>query len=198
MSNEHIIRTVGDNINAMIEAGTLAPELQTKKFREMCSEFAVDAYDTYHERLPGIKETSRRASMIAKVRGFIFNVYGRRGHLPAEFSYRAFNRIVQSSAADVMKERLVALAPRYNAKTRELDIHIASNVHDENLDEMPLEILYDPKAHAHVVDTLQDTTFKFRVPMVTGLGISPNNWAEAAGKEVYRDDAGKFIAGRLK
>jgi DNA polymerase-1 len=198
MANEHIIKLVSEQLQIAIESGKLDPTLKTKKFKEMCASFAEDAYESYHERLPGIKETSRRATMMCKLRGFIFNAYGRRGYIPAKYSYKAFNRIIQSCAADIMKERIVALSPRYNSESRNWNLFISSNVHDENLDEVPLEVLYDEKLHKFIVDTLQTTTMKFRVPIITSLGLSSKNWAEASGKAVIKDADGQFIGGRLK
>lgn len=198
MCNELIIRQVGARILQMVEAGTLDPALQEKKFRDLCTEYAHSAYERYHEQLPGIKETSYLVGMTCKVRGFIFNAYGRRGYIPTEYSYKSFNRLIQSCAADIMKERMVAIAPRYSKESREWNLFISSNVHDENLSEVALEFLREPKLHEYVTSTLENTSVKFRVPIKTGLGISPNNWAEASGKATIRNKQGDILAGRIK
>ena len=75
---------------------------------------------------------------------------------------------------------------------------MAANVHDENLSENPLEVLYDPKLHEFICSTLEATTVKFRVPILTGLGLSPNNWSEAAGDDTIRAEDGTFIVGKLR
>lgn len=200
MSNEHIIEMMGEQVNAMVDAGKLDPQLRLLKFEELCRNHAEKSYDAYHFTLPEIKKTSYAAIDVASMRGFVFNVYGRRRYLPGKASYKAFNSIIQSCAADVMKERMVAFSPRWNVETRNWGIRIAANVHDEVLSCVPLEVLRDPKLHSFVCDTLENTNIKFRVPILTGLGLSSINWSEAAGDEsviggVFCKDV---IAGKLR
>jgi len=198
MANPVIIDIVTKRVDALVESGQLEEKYKLKKFREMCATFANDAYEKYHETLPGIKDTSNRAARMCKLRGFVFNAYKRRGYIPSDFAYRSFNRIIQSTAADIMKERIVAVAPRYNKTTKDWGVFESGNVHDENLTEAPLDVLYDENLHKHLVSTLESPKKQFRVPIVTSLGVSPNNWAEAAGKAIIRDSEGNFIAGKLK
>jgi len=198
MSNEHIIKLMGEKVNAMIDAGRLDPKLRLKKFEELCRNHAVNSYDKYHSTLPEIKLTSSAAIDVAAVRGFIFNAYGRRRYLPGRASYKAFNSLIQSCAADIVKERMVALSPRYNSESRKWGLKMRANVHDEVLSGVPLEVLYESKLHDYVCEMLETTTVKFRVPIYTGLGLSPNNWSEAAGDETIKTEDGKHIAGKLK
>jgi DNA polymerase-1 len=198
MANEHIIEMMGERVNQMIEAGQLDPQLRLVKFKELCKAHAESSYDSYHNTLPEIRETSRRAIDTAAMRGFIFNLYGRRRYLPGRASYKAFNSLIQSCAADIMKERMVATSPRWNSESRSWGIHLRANVHDELLTGVPLEVLYDPKLHSFLCDTLENTDIKFKVPILTGLGISPNNWSEAAGDEIIQTEDEKFIAGKIR
>ena len=181
MSNEHIIEQMGSKVNELVDAGKLDPNLRLIKFEELCRDHAEQSYEAYHTTLPEIKKTSYRAIDKASMRGFVFNAYGRRRYLPGKASYKAFNSIIQSCAADLMKERMIAFSPRWNSETRKWGIRIAANVHDEVLSCVPLEHLRDPRLHKFICDTLENTTIKFRVPILTGLGISSTNWSEAAG-----------------
>jgi len=197
-SNEHIIEVIGQKVNELINAGLLDPKLRLEKFKELCKEHAEKSYDEYHETLPEIRETSRRTIEVAKSRGFIFNAYGFRRYLPGKSSYKAFNSLIQSCAAYIMKERMVAISPRYNSESQKWGIKLRANVHDELLSGVVLENLYDPNLQKYICDTLENTTIKFRVPILFGLGLSPNNWSEAAGKEAITTPDGKFIAGRIR
>ncbi|KKN09324.1 hypothetical protein LCGC14_1047730 [marine sediment metagenome] len=105
--------------------------------------------------------------------------------------------IVHNTSADIIKERMVALAPRYNSDTRRMGISPRANVHDELLSGVPLESLHDLKVQNYMCDMLEDTSTKFRVPIRVGLGISAKNWSEAAGDETTYDADGKPIAGKI-
>jgi len=198
MSDKHVIKIIGEKVNKLIEDGRLDSELRLNKFKELCKEHAEKSYDKYHYTFPEIRETSRRTIEVAKLRGFIFNAYGFRRYLPGKASYKAFNSLIQSCAAYIIKERMVAISPRYNSDSRKWGIKLRANVHDELLNGVPLENLYDPNLHKYILDTLENTTIKFRVPILFGLGLSPNNWSEAAGKEIITAPDGKFIAGKIR
>ena len=196
--NEDIMQEMGDKVNEMIKLGVLNPTLRVAKFKEMCREHAINSYNIYHEKWPEIQQTSRQAANVAKIRGFIFNAYGRRRYLPGDAARVAFNTIMQSSAADVMKERMVAISPRYNSESKNWGIKPRANVHDELLNGVPIEELYNPNLHNYICNILETTTIKFRVPILVGLGISPNNWSEAASDNKIQDVAGNFIAGKIR
>jgi len=197
-SDEDIIKTIGQQVNQLIEENKLDPKFRVEKFNELCKEHAESAYEEYHEKMPEIRKTSRQATKVAAIRGFIFNSHGRRRYLPGAASYKAFNSIIQSDAADIMKERLVAISPRYNSESQNWEVKPTANVHDETLNKVPLEELYNPNLHKFICDTLENTNVKYRVPILTGLGVSPNNWAEAAGDEVIKNEKDEFIAGKIR
>ena len=116
--------------------------------------------------------------MIAR-RGFVFNAYGRRRHLPSKLKYRAFNAIIQSCASDVMKDRMVAIAPRYNKWIRDLGMNFFALVHDEAADQAPLEICEDPIIQKKITEMFEETSIPFRVPMIMEHGFSGDNWGDA-------------------
>lgn len=148
-------------------------------FKHFCSLRALDVYTEYHERLPGIKTTSDKASDMIARRGFVFNAYGRRRHLPSKLKYRAFNAIIQSCASDVMKDRMVAIAPRYNKWIRDLGMNFFALVHDEAADQAPLEICEDPIIQKKITEMFEETSIPFRVPMIMEHGFSGDNWGDA-------------------
>ena len=198
ITNEDIMTEMGDVVNKLVEQGLLDPNLRVKKFQELCRNRAVSSYEAYHEKMPEIQITSRKAADVASVRGFVFTGYGRRRYLPGKACRKAFNSIMQGTDADIMKERMVALSPRYNSDSKQWGLKIRANVHDELLNGVVLENLYDPKLHTYIYELLEDTTVKFRVPILVGLGLSPNNWREAAGDKIITNEAGKFIAGKVR
>ena len=180
IANPDVVKEISKQINKMLESGELDLDNRDKVFIQMCKSHAKGAYHTYHEKIPGLRDTSRRAMNACKLRGYIFNAYGRRRHLPAKACYKAFNSLIQSCAMDLMKERMVALAPRFNKKIRDWDIRLAANVHDELLFESPLDLLEDPEVNAYIKEMLETPSIKFRIPIYIDLGTSAVSWADAA------------------
>lgn len=198
MASRTIIQNVGQIVNELIEKGEVPASRRTILLEELCRERASRVYEIYHERLPGIKRTSRLAAKTAKNRGFVFNAYGRRRHLPLKACYKAFNTIVQGSAMDIMKERMVALSPRFNKRTRDMGIRLGGNVHDEVFGMMPVEEMMNPEYHQHILGILEHPSVEFRVPIRADLGVSPNNWSEAADSKLQVTDAnGCVLYGRV-
>jgi DNA polymerase-1 len=198
MSNDHIIEMMTAKVAELIASNKLENNLRKEKLVELCRNHAEYCWNKYHDRFPEIKTTSDAAKNTAAVRGFVFNAYGRRRYLPGRVARKAFNSIIQSCAADIMKERMVAISPRFNSESKKWGIKLAANVHDELLSRVPLEVLYESKLHNYICNMLETTTINFKVPILTGLGISPNNWAEAAGDKVIKTADGKFIAGKIR
>jgi DNA polymerase-1 len=196
MANPDIMAVVGEEVNAMVERGDIQDTQRRFMFEELCRVRAAEVYQQYHEHIPGVKITARNAANAAKKRGFVFNAYGRRRYLPTKACYKAFNSIVQGCAMDLMKERMVELSPRYNQTSRDWGLSLAGNVHDEVFSQVPLEHLREPALHDYICTTLETPAIPFRVPIVTGLGISERNWAEAAGDDTTGE--GDTIAGSLR
>lgn len=195
-NNPDIIEEVSKKVEEFILAGKLEHSETRETFERLCKEHASKCYFAYHEKIPGIKATARRAASTCKYRGYVFNAYGRRRYLPEKASYRAFNTIIQGCAMDIMKEGMIKLSPRYNKKSKNYGIRLAVNVHDDCTTEVPLQELLNPELHSYIRNILENPSIKFRVPILTGLGISPNNWGEAAG-DTIKDNSGVIVAGRI-
>lgn len=196
-SDEDIIFEVGQEINAMVERAEITPAQRHEVFVEMCVRKADTVYNTYHETFPTLKSTAREATAACKRRGYVFNAYGRQRHIAMERAHIAFNTVIQGGAMDLIKEAMVRLAYRYNQKMRDWDIHLLANVHDELLFDAPIELMLNSEVHEYITTQMELTTVPFLVPIKTGLGVSPNNWAEAGGKAQVKDTQGNILAGRI-
>ena len=138
---------------------------------------AAKIYRDYHERLPGIKVLSDQAAMSCKKRGYVYNAFGRRRHLPTRASHKAFNSVVQGCAMDYVKDRMVALSPRYNDRIKAEGIRMAANVHDD----ITFCGQFSPEIKEYITETLEYQAIPFRVPFTWDSGFSNVNWAEASG-----------------
>lgn len=196
MGNPDVIAAVAIQINEMVKEGRLEESQRATEFKVLCKELAENLYNIYHEKLPGIKATSRRASDVVKARGYVFNGYGRRRYLDAKFCYKGFNSIVQSFAADIMKDTTVKLAPRYNKTIRDYGINIFGLIHDDNSMMAPTEVVHDPIVQRLVKGVLEDSTIKISVPIVMDMGFSDRNWAEASADDPVVVN-GKVVGGPI-
>lgn len=157
----------------------LGDGMTPQQFQAACRIRAEQVYEQYHEALPGLRPTTKSATANCLSRGYVFTAYGRRCHLPEKAAHIAFNRVVQGTAADLMKERTVALSPRYNDWMRSMGIKLAASVHDETKFKGEKEMMRDPRVVAKIVTTLEDTRVKFRVPIRAGAGWSDQTWEKA-------------------
>jgi endogenous inhibitor of DNA gyrase (YacG/DUF329 family) len=181
-SNMDLVGNMSTRVDELITEGKILDSQRQEAFALLCTQRGEQVYNQYHDALPTLRTTSNRAAKNLELRGYVFNVYGRQRHLPVKASYRAFNTIMQSCAADAMKERTVAVAPRYNSWTREHGIILTASVHDETLTNTPREVAQDVTVLRTFAEMLEDTAVKFRVPMRTSCGRSSNNWADAGKK----------------
>lgn len=143
-------------------------------FDVYCRRRANEVYQNYHAALPEIKTTSKRAQFTCLRRGYVFNLAGRRRHLPQKAAHKAFNTLNQSSAADIMKERLVAVQPVLD----EMGGRLVSVVHDEALFCMPRDT--PPAAVARLQEAMEENVFGLRVPIYIGCGVTTENWSVAS------------------
>ena len=176
MRNEDIAREIEAKV------ATLSAEREVDRaalHEELCRQRADEVWSTYHNRLPGIRATSQQAQELCKLRGWVRNPYGRRRHLPPKASHKAFNSYVQGTAGDVAKDRMVAIAPRFCARSRELGVKLAANKHDELLLSGPREVMFDARIQAEYGGVLQDTKVHFRVPIVWDYKASDKSWRDA-------------------
>ncbi len=146
-------------------------------FNALCFKKAESVFDEWHATLPGLRRASRAASGKILHRGYVYNAYGRHLKMPNEVAYRAFNSIIQSSAADLLKERTVATAPRFNLFLKENGIRQVASVHDDTVFEIPTEICDDPRFVEHIIETLESPKITFRVPIIVTPKKSPVSWA---------------------
>jgi DNA polymerase I-like protein with 3'-5' exonuclease and polymerase domains len=182
-NNPSVMKEVGEIVAKKVAAGEVPVGESDREYRRLCAERSDEIYQTYHDRLPGLKTTAAGASKAARRRGYVFNAYKRRRHLPRHRAHTAFNAVVQGCAMDIIKERMIALSPRFNRKMREWGIRIVANVHDEILFAGPIAIMRDPKVHAYILEMLETPNVAFRIPITWDAGYSEKDWYEAAKEE---------------
>ena len=135
-------------------------------------DYAYEIINIYHSRAPYVKATIQSVEKVAKQRGYIKTFLKRRSHLvdPSK-AYTMYCRLVQGSAADLMK---TAMLKAYKAGLFDiLAPHIT--VHDE----LDLSI---PKTKVGIdafreLQHVMETCLTLRVPVRAEAEIGPN-WAD--------------------
>ncbi len=187
-----VVSAIKDSVDQLVASGQLTHEGRDRAFKALARQKGEAIYDTYHETFPNIRSTSRHACNVAKQRGYVRNIRGRRRQLPAEHAHKAFNTLNQSSAADIIKERMVEVA----RCLRGTGIQLVTQVHDELVFVGPTEILNDPRTSRDIVAILEDVQC-LRVPVRFNYGVSDTHWKAAASQEKKISLEDIKLAGRL-
>lgn len=136
-------------------------------------EEAEDFMNTYHANAPYVKATRKAVAAVCSRRGYIFTLLGRKARIHSSRKLHSmFNRLIQGSAADVMKKAMVNSyeAGLYNV----LKPHLT--VHDE------LDVSYKDNSEGR--DALRElvhimeTCVELSVPLLVDCHVG-KNWAEA-------------------
>lgn len=143
--------------------------------------FTKETYNNYHARLPVIRDTMQIVQEISKIQGYIMTIGGRYQHKPKpmwdpvtgkvnDFIYKMLNKLIQGSAADILKFAL--LTALESGVFDVLPFHIT--VHDENVVSIPYnkEGTDAAKELKHIMDmSFHD---KLKVPMKAAAEVGPN------------------------
>ena len=129
-------------------------------------------YEMYHKKVPFVKETSGRVGQKAKSVGYIRTLLGRRARLASpDKAYVMFNRLIQGSAADLMKK---AMSDAYKAGVFNV-LYPHLTVHDE-LDVSKPKTKEGDEA-AKELKHIMETCVKLRVPIIASCECGPS-WGE--------------------
>lgn len=157
--------------------------------------FTKETYNNYHARLPVIRDTMAWCENLAKVQGYVDTMGGRRQHKPKpmydpstgkinDFIYKMLNKLIQGSAADILKHAL------YTAmKAGVFDVltfHIT--VHDENVTSIPFN--KEGTEAAVELQNIMNNSFKDQllVPMKACAEVGPNwgYWSDDIWEEMKK------------
>lgn len=184
---EEVIDEVNEEVNNILDAYG-GSHLLEKVYHHVAddranlfqTQFALKAekiYNNYHNAQPELKRTLWAAGNVAKSRGYVRTIMNRRSYIPADLSYKAFNAVIQGSAADIFKERLVQYAPRYNKTIKDLGIKPFAIVHDDIVSQVPADIERRPYVE-YTTKILQNIPFELAVPIIVNREKHLMNWGD--------------------
>ena len=141
---------------------------------------AAEYIDTYFIRYPGVKEFMESTKKIARDKGYVETLFGRRLYLPEILGGNAIRRRaaeraainapVQGTAADIMKKAMIKVQTELN-KTR-LDAKMILQVHDEIILEVKEK---NCEAVSKLLEKNMSGATNLKVPLEIKLGVG-NNW----------------------
>lgn len=135
---------------------------------------AMAVFDRYHAAIPGVKTMLENATSVAKSRGHVRTVMGRRIRFPGgQFTHKAGGLIFQGTAADALKLKICEVHEYLEAENN--GSRLMLNVHDEFDSSVPPGDTKTMEEISRIVTTF-DKEIKFRVPIRTEQGVGPNWW----------------------
>lgn len=134
--------------------------------------------NTFHRNWPAVRALQNMVELTARDRGFIRTPWGRQLH-PEEFGeHKLLNKLIQGSAADLMKHAIL----RVDKGLREfgLDTRMVSVVHDELILDAPLDevALLSTALPEWLTEPATDTGINEIVPITSDFEISEMSWAD--------------------
>lgn len=158
---------------------------------ELSLEDSRKLINTYNEKYAGVKEYMDRTKALARERGYVESLMGRRRYFPDLSSGRrlpigvknqsereAINMPIQATAADIIKIAMVRLHDRLKAEG--FKSRMILQVHDELVLECPES---EVKQIAPLVCEIMQNAFRLDAPLQVEVRIGPN-WDEM--KEIQK------------
>jgi DNA polymerase-1 len=128
----------------------------------------------YHERFPGARQMLTRAANLARSRGWVKTLRGRRLRFPNGGEHKAGGLVFQGTSADLMKEKVVVLNDRY----RKSDVQFILVVHDEFDFLCPHELAVETRKE--VKGLLEDIP-DLRIPIRADVNTGADWWKASKG-----------------
>ena len=145
---------------------------------------------TFHSNWPAVRALQDMTAAVHERRGYIKSLGGRRLHAEEYGEHKLLNKLIQGSAADMMKQGLVNvhgwLQWHAHEAAEPLGSHMISVVHDEIQFDGPvseLAILHDE------VPPLMDAFPEVSeiVPITVGHEVSTTSWADKLDYDEWRE-----------
>ena len=142
---------------------------KTAEILELPRSQSDEFYRIYHREFPEIEQVLSKASGLAKRRGYVKTLSGRRQRFPdSKFTHKAFNAVDQGSAADIMKQKLYEL----HKERKRTGFVLRMTVHDSVNGDAP-----DQECATMVDEILNRQSFDLRVPILWKTQTG-QNWGE--------------------
>lgn len=145
-------------------------------------------YKKFHANWPAVRALQSNVISTHEARGFIRSISGRHLHMEEFGDYKLANKLIQGSAADIMKTALLRVDDWLRA-TPEIESRMVVTVHDEiGFDGPEFEI---PILHSAVPDLMVNETVNAVVPIEVDHEVSLVSWAEKISYDEWKELSGE-------
>jgi DNA polymerase I len=153
------------------------------QFPELDYHGAKQMISTFHSAWPAVRALQNEVIAVHNDRGYIQTPWGRQLHAEENGEHKLLNKLIQGSAADLMKHAILEVDN--GLREAELEARMVSVVHDELILDAPVEeveVLSSliPRLMAFPADVVGIDAI---VPITADIEVSYTNWAE---KEEYQ------------
>lgn len=141
---------------------------------------AKDIINRYYRLFKNVRGFTRRAADVAEGRGYVRTILGRRARFPdPRWSYRAANRIIQGSSADILKWKMCKIQQWIENNKYSDVVHMLLNIHDAIVLQIHKDYKHLVPEIGKIFASVQEAPFNLKVPFHSDYHMG-NNWTEAS------------------
>lgn len=158
--------------------------------RTIQEQFGIDRAEAkamirqFHNAWPIVRVLQDDVLRVAHKRGYIKTPWGRHLHLEEFGEHKLLNKLVQGSAAHLLKRSLIRV-DRWLREHPELESHMILTIHDSiNFDGPATEV---EVLHEAIPPLMSEPNVAEVVPILVDHEVSPANWADKLDYHEWRD-----------
>lgn len=141
-------------------------------------------YDTFHKNWPAVRALQDSVIQMHNSRGYIRGITGRHLHMEDFGDYKLANKLIQGSAADLMKAALLRV-DAWLLENPHVESRMVATVHDSIIFDGPedeVELL-----HEVIPMLMQDEIVHPVVPILVDHEVSSTSWAEKVPYDDWKE-----------
>lgn len=137
-------------------------------------------YKLFGKRAGATENFTKFAEKVFKERGYVRTILGRRARLTdPNYAYRAGNRVIQGSSADILKWKMVEINKWIENNNYDDVVHMLLNIHDALLFQIHKDYLHLIPIIGKMFASVKEAPFNLRVPFFADYHYG-NDWKEAS------------------
>lgn len=138
---------------------------------------AKNIVNTFHKNWPAVKELQRRVQGAVQKRGYMVGLDGRHLHLEEYGEHKLLNKLIQGSAAGIMKQAMLNVYRHLRDREVQLETRMLSVVHDELIFDGPTSEIHTLHVEIPPLMIVRHDVHEV-VPIIVEHEVSTTTWAE--------------------
>lgn len=131
--------------------------------------------DQLASKIPALPRWKAQLAREVFSKGYVRTDFGRNHYLSSTDTYKAVNRMCQSTAGDEVKSRMVALWEEF--RKRRWPCKILLNIHDDIGIQCPRDLVVEAAPVIHKI--MEETAIPYRIPLPSSLEVCLTSWADS-------------------